>query len=56
MTNNIIPIFFACDDNFVKYTIVALHSIMKNADRTRKSGTKIALDYAIKQGKRIKRV
>ena len=36
MTNNIIPIFFACDDNFVKYTIVALHSMMKNADRTRK--------------------
>ena len=28
-----IPIFYACDDNFVKYTIVSLHSMMKNASR-----------------------
>ena len=26
-----IPIFFACDDNFVKFTIVTLKSIMMNA-------------------------
>ena len=31
--NNMIPIFFACDDNFVKYTMVSLQSIMDNASR-----------------------
>ena len=29
----IIPIFFACDDNFVKYTIVTLKSIIENASK-----------------------
>lgn len=29
----IIPIFYACDDDFVKYTIVSLSSIIKNASR-----------------------
>lgn len=29
----IIPIFYACDDNFVKYTIVSLKSIMENASK-----------------------
>ena len=33
---NRIPIFFACDDNFVKYTVVALHSMIANASRERK--------------------
>lgn len=28
---NVIPVFYACDDNFVKYTIVSLHSLMENA-------------------------
>ena len=28
-----IPVFYACDDNFVKYTIVSLHSMMVNASR-----------------------
>ena len=28
-----IPIFYACDDNFVKYTIVSLHSLLCNASR-----------------------
>ena len=28
-----IPIFFACDDNFVKFTIVSLHSLLQNASR-----------------------
>lgn len=28
-----IPIFYACDDNFVKYTIVSLHSMMCNASK-----------------------
>ena len=27
----LIPIFYACDDNFVKYTIVSLHSMIQNA-------------------------
>ncbi len=31
MDRPIIPIFYACDDNFVKYTIVSLHSMIKNA-------------------------
>ena len=26
-----IPIFYACDENFVKYTVVSLHSMMTNA-------------------------
>ena len=30
---SVIPIFFACDNHFVKYTVVALHSIMCNASR-----------------------
>lgn len=29
--NNVIPIFYACDDSFVKYTIVSLSSMIKNA-------------------------
>ena len=29
--NRIIPIFYACDDNFVKYTIVSLYSMIQNA-------------------------
>ena len=33
MSKNIIPIFFSCDDNFVKYTIVSLKSIMENASK-----------------------
>ena len=31
MSDKLIPIFYACDDNFIKYTIVSLHSIIKNA-------------------------
>lgn len=31
--NNVIPIFFACDDAFVKYTIVSLYSMIKNASK-----------------------
>lgn len=30
---NVIPIFYACDDNFVKYTVVSLQSLMANASR-----------------------
>ena len=33
MSKKVIPIFFACDDAFVKYTIVSLHSIIKNASK-----------------------
>ncbi len=32
---DIIPIFFAADDNFVKYTLVTLTALKENADRTR---------------------
>lgn len=31
MKNNIIPIFYACDDSFIKYTVVSLNSMIKNA-------------------------
>lgn len=36
MSQPIIPIFFACDDNFVKYTIVSLHSMISNAAKGRR--------------------
>ena len=36
MINNVIPIFYACDDAFVKYTIVSLKSMIANASRDRK--------------------
>ncbi len=32
---NIIPIFYACDDAFVKYTIVSIKSLMENASKDR---------------------
>ncbi|MBQ9774148.1 MAG: 1-acyl-sn-glycerol-3-phosphate acyltransferase [Clostridia bacterium] len=35
MSNQIIPIFYACDDNFVKYTIVSLHSMIQHATKDR---------------------
>lgn len=31
MAKPIIPVFYACDDAFVKYTVVSLHSMMANA-------------------------
>ena len=33
MTNPRIPIFYACDDSFVKYTVVSLYSMIKNASK-----------------------
>ncbi len=33
MDNKRIPIFYACDDNFVKYTIVSIDSMIKNASK-----------------------
>ena len=33
MNNRVIPIFYACDDNFIKYTIVSLYSLIKNASK-----------------------
>ncbi|MBR6743977.1 MAG: 1-acyl-sn-glycerol-3-phosphate acyltransferase [Clostridia bacterium] len=33
MNENRIPIFYACDDNFVKYTIVSLTSMIENASK-----------------------
>ena len=29
----LIPIFWACDNNFVKYTVVSLKSVMSNASK-----------------------
>ena len=34
--NELIPIFFAADDAFVKYTLVALTSLKANADPSRR--------------------
>ncbi len=31
--NNIIPIFYACDSDFIKYTIVSISSMIKNASK-----------------------
>ena len=36
MKETIIPIFYACDDAFVKYTVVSMHSLIKNASRDHK--------------------
>lgn len=36
MENKVIPIFYACDDNFVKYTIVSLYSMIQNASKDHK--------------------
>jgi len=33
MSGRPIPIFYACDDNFVKYTIVSMHSLIENASK-----------------------
>ena len=33
MTNSHIPIFYACDDCFVKFTAVSIYSMIKNASR-----------------------
>ncbi len=33
MIKEIIPIFYACDDNFVKYTIVSMKSMIENASK-----------------------
>lgn len=32
----VIPVFYACDDNFVKYTVVSLYSMIKNASKEHK--------------------
>ena len=36
MKQAIIPIFYACDDAFVKFTVVSMHSLIKNASREHK--------------------
>ena len=32
-TGEVIPIFWACDNDFVKYTVVSLQSAMENATK-----------------------
>ena len=34
--NDLIPIFYACDNNFVKYTIVSMYSMIENASKEHK--------------------
>ena len=31
VTSKVIPVFFACDENFVKYMMVTIRSLMNNA-------------------------
>ena len=33
MNNKVVPIFFACDENFIKFTYVTMKSIMENASK-----------------------
>ena len=33
MSDKIIPVFYACDGAFVKYTIVSMHSMIQNASK-----------------------
>jgi hypothetical protein len=55
MISERIPIFYACDDNFVKYTVVSLHSMIKNASKeykyhveaTYKPDTEIKYSYDV---------
>ena len=36
MKETIIPIFYACDDAFVKYTVVSMYSLIQNASKANK--------------------
>lgn len=36
MNSQRIPVFYACDDNFIKYTVVSIHSMKKNASKAHK--------------------
>ncbi len=36
MNQQIIPVFYACDDRFAKYTVVSLFSVLQNAAKDRK--------------------
>lgn len=35
MKNELVSIFYACDDNFIKYTIVSIRSLIDNANKER---------------------
>ena len=43
MSKETVPVFFACDDNFVKYTMVAITSLKANASRDRQYDIHILL-------------
>lgn len=51
--NKIIPIFFACDNGFIKYTAVSLKSLMMNADRSREYNIHILNTGIEEENKRI---
>ena len=36
MNQSIIPVFYACDDRFAKYTVVSLSSVLQNAAKDRR--------------------
>lgn len=36
MTNGIIPIFYACDEQFIRYTVVSVSSLIRNAAKDRR--------------------
>ena len=34
-TRKTIPIFYACDDNFIKFAAISIKSILENSDKNR---------------------
>ena len=36
MTNGLIPIFYACDEQFIRYTVVSVSSLIRNAAKDRR--------------------
>ena len=34
--NGVVPIFFACDDRFIRYTVVSLFSMIENSSKDRR--------------------
>ena len=52
MQNPIIPIFYACDERFLKYCVVSLHSLMKNASKARRYRVHILHTDISEQAKR----
>ena len=53
MTAQIIPIFYACDDNFIKYTVVSLYSMIKNASPDRRYHAHVLCSEISEENRRL---